>query len=195
MNKPCLASAAVLAAVVLLVGCSRERLGALPPGVHKRAPGAIAWYLDKNAGDAMELGAREAFQLWSDASAFKFQYGGKSATPIARDGRNSVAFARKWPSELPIGAAAWCQAYLDKQGNIVEADIILNAQAFSFTTQREAKAGSVYIEDVIAREIGRSLGLGDDNGRDFLVASAGDGFEPGIDPAEMAAYLSLYAAN
>jgi hypothetical protein len=195
MKKLFLVFAAVLAAAVLLSGCSRERLGALPPGVHRRATGSITWYLDKGAGDAAELGAREAFQLWSDATDFKFQYGGKAAARIARDGRNTVALAKKWPSELPVGATAWCQAYLDKSGNIAEADILLNAQAFSFTTKREAKAGSVYIEDVLASEIGRSLGLGEESGRAFLVASAGDGFEPGIDPAEMAAYLSLYAAD
>jgi len=71
-----------------------------------------------------------------------------------------VVLAAKWPNELPIGAAAWCQAYLDGSGNIVEADILLNAQAFSFTTRREARGGSLYVEDILAKEIGRSLGIG-----------------------------------
>lgn len=105
--------------------------------------------------------------------------------------------ARKWPDELPIGAASWCQAYLDASGRIVEADILLNAQAFSFTTRREAKAGALYVEEVLAREIGSSLGIGlrGEGGDRYRAAAAGDGFEPGIDPAEMAAYLSLYAAD
>jgi len=191
--------AAALAALAL-VSCSRERLGPLPAGVHKREASApIAYYLDRDAGEAMELGAREAFQLWTDATKFKFAYEGKVKGRIARDGRNEILLVKKWPDELPIGAAAWSQEYLDASGNIVEADILLNAQAFTFTTKREAKPGALYIEDVLAREIGKTLGLGSGLGADssasFRAAAAGDGFEPGIDPAEMAAYLSLYAAE
>jgi hypothetical protein len=153
--------------------------------------------LDANASAELELGVREVFQLWSDSTQFKFTYAGKSRSGYGRDGRNQIVILKKWPNELPIGTAAWCQAYLDKDGNITEADILLNAQAFSFTTRREAKPGSLYIEDVLSREIGRSLGLGlgEDASDRYKAAAAGDGFEPGIDPAEMAAYLSLYAAN
>jgi len=118
---------------------------------------------------------------------------------IARDGRSEIVLVKKWPNELPIGAAAWSQDYLDASGNIVEADILLNAQAFAFTTKREAKPGALYIEDVLAQEIGKTLGIGAGPGAEssasFRAAAAGDGFEPGIDPAEMAAYLSLYAAD
>jgi hypothetical protein len=186
-----------LLTVLALVGCSREKLEAPSAGTHRRVAKVIAYSLDASATDALELGAREALQLWSDASAFKFTYAGESGAGIGRDGRNQIVFAKKWPNELPISAAAWCQVYLDKDGNIAEADILLNAQAFTFTTQREAKAGSLYIEDVLAREIGRSLGLGlgEDGGDRYKAAAPGDGFEPAIDPAEMAAYLSLYAAN
>jgi hypothetical protein len=188
--------AIVLCASLLLAACSREKLGAPAAGTHRRAAKAIAYSLDSGATDELELGVREAFQLWSDASAFKFTYAGKSGAGIGRDGRNQVVFAKKWPSELPIGEAAWCQVYLDKGGSIAEADILLNAQAFSFTTRREAKPGSIYVEDLLAREIGRSLGLGlgEDSSDRYKAAAPGDGFEPGIDPAEMAAYLSLYAA-
>jgi hypothetical protein len=190
--------AAALCAAVCFSACSRERLGPPPAGVHERSSSSpITYYLDRRAGDALELGAREAFQLWTDATTFKFAYGGRARARIARDGRNEVVIAEKWPNELPIGAAAWCQAYLDGTGKIVEADILLNAQAFSFTTRREAKAGSLYVEDVLAREIGQTLGigLGEGSGAGYRAAAAGDGFEPGIDPAEMAAYLSLYAAG
>ena len=185
--------AAALAALLLL-GCARERYGAPPAALHLRSRGAITYYLDKSAGDALELGVREAFQLWADATDFKFVYGGKSAARAARDGRNQVVFMAKWPDELPISAPAWCQVYVDKAGTIVEADILMNLQAFSFTTKREAKAGSLYIEEVLAKAIGRSvgIGLGEDGGDSFRAAQGGDSFEPGIDPAEMAAYLSLY---
>jgi hypothetical protein len=179
-----------------MAGCTpRERLGA-PTGTHRRPAGTIAYSLDVCASEALELGVREAFQLWSDATQFKFAYAGKSRAGYGRDGRNQIVLAKKWPNELPIGAAAWCQAYLDKDGNIAEADILLNAQAYSFTTRREAKPGSLYVEDVLGREIGRSLGLGiGEEGSDrFKAAQPGDGFEPGIDPAEMASYLSLYSA-
>jgi hypothetical protein len=192
-------AAAALAALVF-AGCSRERLGPLPAGVHRRSSAApITYYLDRDAGDALELGVREAFQLWTDATKFKFAYGGRVAARIGRDGRNEVALARKWPDELPIGAAAWCQAYLDASGNIVETDILLNAQAFTFTTRREAKAGALYVEDVLSKAIGRALGIGPEPGEEApgsrRTAAPGDGFEPGIDPSEMAAYLSLYAAD
>jgi len=39
------------------------------------------------------------------------------------------------------------------------------------------------------------IGLGEAAGDRYRAAATGDGFEPGIDPAEMAAYLSLYAAG
>jgi hypothetical protein len=193
-----LVSAAV--AALVLSACSRERLGPPPAGTHKRSSAApIAYYLDKGASDALELGVREAFQLWADATKFKFSYKGKIKARIARDGRNEVLLIRKWPNELPIGAAAWSQLYLDSSGSIVEADILLNAQAYGFTTKREAKAGELYVEDVLAREIGRTLGIGagigEGSGAKGRAAAVGEAFEPGIDPAEMAAYLSLYAAE
>jgi hypothetical protein len=194
-----IAAAGLALALSLALGaCSRERLGPPPAGTHMRADAApIAYYLDKGASDALELGVREAFQLWADATKFKFSYEGKIKARIARDGRNEVLLVKKWPNELPIGAAAWSQLYLDSSGSIVEADILLNAQAFAFTTKREAKAGALYVEDVLAREIGRTLGLGPGIGEEEKgrAAAAGDAFEPGIDPAEMAAYLSLYETS
>jgi hypothetical protein len=195
MRKGSLPLAASLA--LLLASCYRERLVAPPPGDHLREPGEIAYYLDKGAGEALELGVREALQLWTDATGFKFVYAGKASGRVARDGRNRVVIMARWPQELPITAPAWCQAYLDASGKIVEADILLNAQAFSFTTKREAREGSLYVEEVLAKEIGRSLGigLGGEAGDHYRSAQAGDGFAPGIDPAEMAAYLSLYAAS
>jgi hypothetical protein len=183
---------------LLLAGCTRARLGPPPPGAHKRSASTrIAYYLDDSASEALELGVREAFQLWSDSSAFKFDYEGRVRSSVARDGHNAVVLMKRWPNELPIGAPAWCQLYLDASGRIAEADILLNAQAFAFTTKREAKEGALYVEEVLAREIGRSLGIasGDEGGDAYRRAAAGDGFEPGIDPAEMAAYLSLYAAG
>jgi len=182
---------------LLLAGCARERLGPPPSGTHLRASSApIDFYLDASASEALELGVRESFQLWADASSFKFVYAGKTRAVAARDGRNEVVVVRKWPNELSIKDAAWCQLYLDSAGNIVESDILLNAQAFDFTTMRESRAGAIYVEDVLAREIGRSLGIdsGGEGGDAYRRAAPGDGFEPGIDPAEMAAYLSLYAA-
>jgi len=197
MNTRILAAAAL--AALLLPGCYREKLGAPPSGLHRRDPLPITFYLDKGASDAIELGVRESFQLWSDASMFKFVYGGRAAPRVARDGRDQVVFMARWPNELPIGQAAWCQAYLDDQGKIVEADILLNGEAFAFTTAREAKPGCLYVEDVLARAIGRSLGIGLGEEGETPDANrtvkAGEAFEPGIDPAEMAAYLSLYAAS
>jgi hypothetical protein len=197
MNKRIPAAAALTA--LLFLGCSREKLSPPPPGLHKRAEASITWYLDKGASDALELGARESFQLWSDATMFKFGYGGRVNARVARDGRSEVVLLSRWPNELPIGRAAWCQAWLDASGKIVEADILLNAQAFVFTTRREGREGALYIEDVLAKAIGLSLGigLGEDGGAPdaFRVAKAGEAFEPGIDPAEMAGYLSLYEAS
>jgi hypothetical protein len=189
--------AAAALAAALLLGCERERFGAPPPGPHLRSRGTIAYFLDASASDALELGAREAFQLWSDATDFDFAYGGKAKARAARDGRNQVVLMRRWPEELSIRAPSWCQAYVDKDGAIIEADILLNLQAFGFTARREAKQGCLYIEEVLAKAIGRSIGigLGEDPGDAFRPAAAGDAFEPGIGPAEMAAYLSLYKAQ
>jgi|GEM_PF-3169789 hypothetical protein len=193
--------AAVGLAAILFSGCSRELLGPPPAGVHLRAEKFISYYLDERVGDAVELAVRESFQLWSDATVFRFSYAGKAPGRAARDGRNMVVFMSHWPKELPIGSPAWSQVYLDSSGKIVEADILLNAQAFSFTTRREAAPGSLYVEDVLAKAIGLSLGIGlasdraGESGDRYRVASAGDNFEPGISPAEMAAYLSLYEAG
>jgi hypothetical protein len=195
------AFSAISLAVLLLSGCAREPLGPPPAGLHLRADRAITYFLGSGASDAVELAVRESFQLWSDATVFKFSYGGKAPSRVARDGRNMVILMTRWPKELPIGSPAWCQVYLDSSGRIVEADILLNAQAFSFTTRREARPGSIYIEEVLAKEIGRSLGIDPASGQAagsgdrYRVASAGDNFEPGIGPAEMAAYLSLYEAG
>jgi hypothetical protein len=193
--------AAIVLIVLLASSCHRERLAAPPPGLHRRADRAITYFLDEGASDAVELAVRESFQLWSDATIFKFTYGGKAPGRIARDGRNMVVMMKRWPKELPIDSVAWSQLYLDASGDIVESDILLNDEAFTFTTRREAKADSIYIEDVLAKAIGKALGIGlgtgdaDDSVRGYRVAAAGLGFEPGIDPAEMAAYLSLYEAK
>lgn len=196
MKQPLVA--VIVAAAILFAACSGERITPVSPGVHLRAGKAITFFLDRAASDAIELATRESFQLWSASTTFKFSYGGKAPGRLARDGRNSVILMRRWPKELPIGMAAWTQVYLDSSGAIVEADILLNAQAFSFTTHREAKPGEVYIEDILSREIGRSLGVGltpDLSAGTYRVAASGDDYEPGIDPVEMAAYLSLYAAG
>jgi hypothetical protein len=188
----------VLAALVLF-GCAREKLGPPPPGLHKRASLSISYFLDRGTSDALELGVRQSFQLWSDATMFKFVYGGRTAVRVARDGRNEIVLMTRWPNELPIGKAAWCQVYLDDAGQIAEADILLNAQAFSFTTAREAKLGSLYVEDVLAKAIGASLGIGLGENEEapdaYRAAKDGEAFEPGIDPAEMASYLSIYEAG
>jgi len=192
---------AIALALSILSGCAREPLGPPPAGLHLRADRNITYYLGAGASDAVELAVRESFQLWSDATAFIFSYGGKAPSRVARDGRNMVILMTRWPRELPIGSPAWCQVYLDSSGRIAEADILLNAQAFSFTTRREARPGSIYIEEVLAKEIGRSLGIdlasgqAAESGDRYRVASAGDNFEPGIGPAEKAAYLSLYEAD
>jgi hypothetical protein len=191
--------AIAIVAAVLSASCGRERLASAPPGIHLRSGKSIDYYLDKGASDAVELAVRESFQLWSDATAFKFTYRGKAPGRIARDGRNMVILMTRWPTELPIGLAAWTQLYLDASGKIVESDLLLNAKAFSFTEKREAKPGSVYLEDVLAKEIGQSLGVGlgqETGGADrYRKAAPGDGFEPGIDPGDIAAYLSLYEAD
>jgi hypothetical protein len=190
------AAAAILAlSAVVFAGCSRERLGPPPTGTHRRsAAKPIAYFLDRSANETLELGVREAFQLWSDSTSFKFAYEGRSRLRVARDGRNAVVIMKRWPNELPIDEVAWCQLYLDASGGIEEADILLNAQAFDFTTKREAKEGALYVEDVLARAIGRSLGI-DSEESAYRRAVPGEPFEPGIDPAEMAGYLSLYAAG
>lgn len=191
------ALALVVSAVFLVMACSRERLGAPPEGVHLRPGSSITYFIDGAASDAVELAVRESFQVWSDATKFKFSYGGKSPGRVARDGKNRVVLMPRWPKELSIGGAAWTQAYLDASGKIAEADILLNTQAFSFTTMREARIGDLYVEEVLVREIGRSLGIGlGETGKGLPhKAMAGERFEPGIDPAVMAAYLSLYEAG
>lgn len=189
--------AALLCLGLILSSCSRERLGPPPAGLHRRVAGTIDYSIDAAVSPEIEAGIRQAFDIWSAATPFKFEYAGRTKAGFGHDGKNKVLILKSWPPELPQTAAAWCQAYLDSEGNLVQTDILLNAQSFSFTSRAESKPGSLYIEDVLLREIGRSLGLGlgEEASDRFKAAQAADGFEPSIDPAEMASYLSLYAAD
>jgi hypothetical protein len=118
----------------------------------------ISFYINNEAGFESELAIRKVFELFTRATQFEFEYAGRNAAGIIRDGKNTVSFMQAWPEKLPLSHIGYTQKWYDASG-ITEADIILNQQSTGFTTLERAENGKYYIEGVLAHEIGHLLGL------------------------------------
>ena len=130
-----------------------------PPGPHLWAGSEIGFYLNEEANQLSETVIRESFQRWGKATHFTFVYKGRHRAGLRKDGKNTVSFLVRRPEEVPIDKTAWCRKWYYRDGNIVEADIILNQQIARFTTLRTNKPDSYFLEGVIVHEIGHLLGL------------------------------------
>ena len=187
--------AATLAVLSCEGGGKPEGDGVAAP--HLRPEARVEYYLNKEANDLTETVVRETFERWGEATRFDFVYKGRHRAGLRKDGKNTVSFLVKWPSEIPIGKAAYCKNWYDRKGNIVESDIIFNMMATRFTTLRTNTPGSYYIEGILAHEIGHLIGIDHIEEEDCLMKSfspQGESYFMGrIDEKTLGRYRELYA--
>jgi len=185
---------ALLAGAFLFVqGCTGGPADTRP---HVWRTSSIDYYLNTEATDLTETTVRETFQRWQDATHFTFTYRGRAPAGLRRDGKNTVSFLLKWPSEVPAGTIGYCKTWYDGKGNIVESDIIFNMSLAGFTTTRTRHPGFYYIEGILAHEIGHLVGLDDMPLPGCLMnplSTPAESYGMGrLDPVTLAAYRSLY---
>lgn len=181
------------ACVVLFLSCAKNDS---PPAPNRWKSSHIEYYLNKEANILTETVVRETFATWEKATHFTFTYKGRNRAGLHRDGKNTISFLLRWPAELPIGQVAYCKRWYDREGNIVESDIIFNMQLTRFTTLRTNKPDSYYIEGVLSHEIGHMIGLEHIDNPQSLMKAQSDikesYFKGNIDPHTLEAYKKLY---
>ncbi len=178
-------------------GCDRVyRKKDIDREIHIRKNYRIEYYLNREASLQTEKAVNTAFLLWEDSSDFRFIYSGSGKAGLKRDGRNTISFMLTWPDEAPAGKAAWCLNYYDRNGNIVESDIIFNMALARFTTLETKTPDSYYIEGLLAHEIGHMLGLEHIDSADSLMKpmlSQSESYFMGrIDDETIRQYKKLY---
>ena len=96
-----------------------------------------------------------------------------------------------------MNKVAYCKNWYDRNGNIVESDVIFNMLITKFTTLKTNTPDSYYIEGVLAHEIGHMIGLDHIDSEDSMMKmkSGADEsyFRGAIDELTLAAYRDLYA--
>jgi len=165
-------------------------------GPHRWQSDTIEFYLNREANLLTETVVRETFQNWGKKTHFTFVYGGRNRAGLKKDGKNTVSFLIRWPREIPIGKVAYCKTWYDRNGNIIESDIIFNMQLTMFTTLRTKKPDAYYIEGVLAHEIGHMIGLDHIKSPTSVMkqkSSAEESFFKGdLDAETISAYRALY---
>ena len=96
---------------------------------------------------------------WRKVTHFNFDYSGRNDAGIKKDGKNTVSFLTSWPDNIPFGQTAWCNCWYNRNGDIIECDIILNQELARFTSLESGKPDSYYIEGLMTHEIGHMIGL------------------------------------
>ena len=138
---------------VILIGCGS---GTKAP----QSSDAVSYYLNSEASPGTERAVQRAFDAWEASGLVKFHYAGRTKAGIRKDGKNTVSFLLTWPEDIPFGHIAYTALWYDKQGRIIEADIICNMRIGNFTTYETLKPDACFVEEVLAHEIGHLLGLG-----------------------------------
>ncbi len=141
----------VVAALIVLICCDASESADTQ---------VLRYYINKEATAVTERAVTYAFEAWDrETDQITFQYGGRNKAGIINDGKSTVSFLTSWPEEIPFGHVAYTAIWYDLQGNVEEADIICNMLLARFTTYETNSKESVYIEEVVAHEIGHVLGL------------------------------------
>lgn len=109
----------------------------------------------------LSAASRAAWDTWSFApgSSFTATYAGPHAEAAAADGRSTIAAPTTWDPAFgdPERAIAFTALVYDtRTGTIGEADLLLNAERFTF----DGTPGSFDAQSVILHEAGHALGLG-----------------------------------
>lgn len=161
-----------------------------------RTENQVEYYLNEEATNLTEVTVRETFERWEKATHFRFIFKGRFRAGMRKDGKNTVSFLVKWPPEVPMGKVAYCRNWYNKNGEIVESDIIFNMSVARFTTLRTNTPDSYYIEGVLSHEIGHMIGLEHtDDGTSIMKSrsSAKESFFKGdIDGQTLKEYRVLY---
>lgn len=174
---------------------------------------AIRYYI---ASDAYSAAHREAeiaavqacFDQWQSVpdSRLKFEFAGfvsPAGLDIRKDNTNVVFWAKQSllvdsGSVNISGLRAWTSVHFTPEGSIVEGDIVLNGQQYSwFTDFNNTSNQAQFIEAVLLHEIGHLIGLDHAaaGGASLAIGASGVSPEAGLSEDEVAALRFLYPAN
>lgn len=193
---------AVLAYVVLTTG------GPTDPELHWNRSNVPYQFNTKGANDlgtevfpAVDAG----FQAWNAASGIDYAYAGcttKGKGSVVDGGGNADAdgdsivtwVESSWPYPAATIAITW--TYFFEDGEIGEADILMNGQDYTWTTA--SAGGDTDVQSIIAHESGHFLGLGHSDvpsATMFSSVEQGDTSLRSLDADDIAGAQYLYGAG
>lgn len=147
---------------------------------------------------ALEAG----FQAWNDASGVDYSYDGctskgrgsviNGSGDAEPDGDSIVTWIESgWP--YPAGTIAITWTYFFEDGEIGEADMLMNGDDFSWTTS--SAGGETDVQSIAAHEAGHYLGLGHTNVTDatmFATVDQGETSKRTLDADDIAGAQHIY---
>jgi hypothetical protein len=176
--------------LLLLTACSPHG------GDHRWQSSDVTYYINERANESSEKAIRQVFNEWSASTHFRFNYGGRNVAGLRRDGKSTVSFVRQWPLTVPADKVAFCRLWYDRNGAIVEADIIFHIQIVGFTTRSNRMPKTYCLEGVLSHEIGHLIGLGDVDSPGSLMkptSTPDESWNDGrMDAGTLDAYKALY---
>jgi len=161
-----------------------------------------------DVADTSDLEAvRRSFQTWQEADAADLSvlYEGPTAADTygydkdhPADNENLVAWIEEdWPFD-PHALAVTLTVYRTSTGQLVDADVMLNGDDFSWTTQ-PGKDRAHDVQNSVTHEVGHLLGLGHEvrvpDATMFPDTAVGETSKRDLHPDDLAALRTLYPAG